>query len=79
MTLESNSIGKSSVENPRKRWVNAVEMGNRNILKARNWRRKPLDKQVWRRRLRKFRARFRAVAPKNKEKQKQKKKEKKII
>jgi hypothetical protein len=36
-------VGKS-----RKRWVNAVEIDSREILKVRNWNREPLDRQVWR-------------------------------
>jgi hypothetical protein len=47
--LDSNIVGNRPVEKPRKRWVNAVEIDIREILKVRNWRRESLDKQVRRR------------------------------
>jgi hypothetical protein len=33
---------------PRKRWVNAVEIDGREILRVRNWKRETLDRQVLR-------------------------------
>jgi hypothetical protein len=47
--LESNFIGKRPVSKPRKRWINAVEIESREILKVRNWKRESQDRQVWRR------------------------------
>jgi hypothetical protein len=44
--LGSIIIGKRLVGNPTKRWVNAVEMDSREILKVRNWKRESLDRQV---------------------------------
>jgi hypothetical protein len=61
--LESNSFGKRPVGKPRKRWINAVEIDSREILKVRNWKRESLDRQVWRRYLKEAKARLRAVAP----------------
>jgi hypothetical protein len=56
--LESNFIGKRPVGKPRKRWVNAVEIDSREILKVRNWKRESLDKRVWRRYLKRPRLDF---------------------
>jgi hypothetical protein len=61
--LESNFIGKRPVGKPRNRWINAVEIDSREILKVRNWKRESLDRQVWRRYLKEAKARLRAVAP----------------
>jgi hypothetical protein len=61
--LESNFIGKRPVGKPRKRWINAVEIDSKEILKLRNWKRESEDRQVWRRHLKKAKARLRAVAP----------------
>jgi hypothetical protein len=65
-TLESNNNGKMSVGKPRKKWVNAVEIESRKILKVSNWKRESTEKQAWSRHLRKVRARLRVAAP-NKE------------
>jgi hypothetical protein len=56
-------FGKRSVGKPRKRLINAVEIDSREILKVRKWKRESLDKRVWRRYLKKAKARLRAVAP----------------
>jgi hypothetical protein len=61
--LESIFIGKRPAGKPRKRWINAVEIGSREILKVRNWKRESLDRQIWRRYLKEAKARLRAVAP----------------
>jgi hypothetical protein len=61
--LESNFIGKRPVGKPRKRWINAVEIDSREILKVRNWKRESLNRQVWRRYLKEAKARLWAVAP----------------
>jgi hypothetical protein len=61
--MESNNIGKRSVEKPRNRLVNVVEIDSREILKVRNWKRESIDRQVWRRHLKAAKARLRAVAP----------------
>jgi hypothetical protein len=61
--LESNFIGKRPVDKPRKRWINAVEIDSKAVLKVRNWKRESQDRQVWRRHLKKAKARLRAVAP----------------
>jgi hypothetical protein len=34
--MENSNIGKRPIGKPKKRWVNAVEMNSREILKARN-------------------------------------------
>jgi hypothetical protein len=49
--LESNINGKRPVGQPRKIWVNAVEIENREISNVRIWKRESLDRQVWRRHL----------------------------
>jgi hypothetical protein len=41
--LKSNITGKKPIGKPRKRWVNAVEIDSRVILRVRNWRRESLD------------------------------------
>jgi hypothetical protein len=41
---------------PRKRWINAVEIDSREILKVRNWKRESQDRQVWRRHLKEAKA-----------------------
>jgi hypothetical protein len=46
--LESNFIGKRPIDKPRKRWINAVEIDSKEILKVRNWKRESQDRQVWR-------------------------------
>lgn len=46
-----------------KRWVNAVELDIREILKVRNWKTESPDRQVWRRHLKKAKVRLRVVAP----------------
>jgi hypothetical protein len=46
--LESSNIGKRPVGKSRKRWVNAVEIYNTEILNMRNWKREPADRQIWR-------------------------------
>jgi hypothetical protein len=46
--LGSNNVGKRPVPKPRKRKVNAVEVGSTEILRARNWRRECPVKQDWR-------------------------------
>jgi hypothetical protein len=61
--LESNFIGKRPVGKPRKRWINAVEIDSKEILKVKNWIREALDRQVWRRYLKEAKARLRAVVP----------------
>jgi hypothetical protein len=61
--LESNFIRKRPVGKPRKRWINAVEIDSREILKVRNWKREAINRQVWRRHLKEAKARLRAVAP----------------
>jgi hypothetical protein len=43
LILEGNIVGRRHVGNPRKRWVNAVQIGSREILKERNVRRESLD------------------------------------
>jgi hypothetical protein len=60
--LESIFIRKRPVGKPRKRWINAVEIDSREILKVRNWKRESLDRQVWRRYLKEAKTRLRAVA-----------------
>jgi hypothetical protein len=59
--LESIFIGKRPVGKPRQRWINAVEIDSREILKVRNWKRESLYWQVWRRYLKEAKARLRAV------------------
>jgi hypothetical protein len=54
--LESNITGKRPVGKPRKRWVNATEIGNREVLKVRNLERESIDRQIWRRHLEKAKA-----------------------
>jgi hypothetical protein len=61
--LESNFIGKRPVDKPRKRWIKAVEIDSKEILKVRIWKRESQDRQVWRRYLKEAKARLRAVAP----------------
>jgi hypothetical protein len=61
--LKSIFIGKRPVGEPKKRWINAVEIDSREILKVRKWKRESLDRQVWRRHLKEAKARLRAVAP----------------
>jgi hypothetical protein len=61
--LKSNTIGNTPVGKPKNRWVKAVEIDNREILKVRKWKREYLDRQVWRRHLKEAKARLRAVAP----------------
>jgi hypothetical protein len=58
-------IGKRPVCKARKRWINAVEIDSREILKVRNWnwKRESLDRQVWRHYLKEAKVRLRAVAP----------------
>jgi hypothetical protein len=63
--LESNFIGKRPVDKPRKRWINAVEIDSKEILKVRNWKRESQVRQVWRRHLKEAKARPRAVANNN--------------
>jgi hypothetical protein len=46
MSLESSSIGKWPVGKSRKRWFNAVEIDNKEILNMRNWKREPVDRQA---------------------------------
>jgi hypothetical protein len=60
--LESNNIGKRPLGKPSKRWVNAVEIDNREILKM-NWKREYIDRQACRRHLKETKVRFRAVSP----------------
>jgi hypothetical protein len=54
--LESNIIGKRPVGYPSRRWVNAVEVDSREILKAKNWERESLERQVWRHHLKEAKA-----------------------
>jgi hypothetical protein len=55
-TYTENDSGKRPVGKTRGRsWVNAVDTETKEILKAGNWKRESLDRQVWRR--------LRAVAP----------------
>jgi hypothetical protein len=61
--LESIFVGKRPVDKPRKRWINAVEIDSREILKVRNWEREYPERQVWRRYLKEAKVRLRAVAP----------------
>jgi hypothetical protein len=61
--LERNITGKRLVGKPRKRWVNAVETDSGDILEVRKWKRKSLDRQVWRRHLKEASVRLRAAAP----------------
>jgi hypothetical protein len=44
--LVSDIIGKRPVGNLRKRWVNAVEMDSREILKVRAWTRESVDRKI---------------------------------
>jgi hypothetical protein len=61
--LECNIIGKTPVGKPRKRWVNAVEIDNREILKVRNWKRESVDRKVWWHHLKEVKAQLWAVVP----------------
>jgi hypothetical protein len=60
------------VGKPRNRWINAVEIDSKEILKVRNWKRESQDRQVWRRHLKEAKTRLRAVAPQKKKKKKKK-------
>jgi hypothetical protein len=44
--LKSNTIGKRPIGNPKKRWVNVVEIESRVILKVGNWNRESPERQV---------------------------------
>jgi hypothetical protein len=54
--LESSFIGKRPVDKPRKRWINAVKIDSKEILKVINWKRESQDGQVWRRHLKEAKA-----------------------
>jgi hypothetical protein len=41
--LECNFIGKRPVGKPRERWINAVEIDSKEMLKVRNWKREYQD------------------------------------
>jgi hypothetical protein len=77
--LKSNITGKRPVGKQRKRWVNAVEIDSRVILKLRNWRGESLDRQIWRRHLKEAKARLRTVVPQKKIKKKRKRKRKDCV
>jgi hypothetical protein len=62
----SNIIGKRPIGNPRRRWINAMEMDNRGILKVRNWKRESLERQVWRHHLKEAKACMQLAMPWNK-------------
>jgi hypothetical protein len=66
--LERNTIGKRPIGNPRKRWINVVEIESRVILKVGSWKRESLERQVWKRHLKEAKARLRAALPKKKKK-----------
>jgi hypothetical protein len=68
--LESNIIGKRPVGKPSKRWVNAVEIDIRDILKTRKCKGEYIERQACRRHLKETKVRFRAIAPWNKKKKK---------
>jgi hypothetical protein len=74
ITLKKDIIREEPVGKPKERWVNIVEIENREVLKVRNWKRESLDRQVWRRHLKETKVRLRAVAPKKSKKKKKNKK-----
>jgi cell division protein FtsB len=68
--LKSEFTGKKPVGKSRRRWVNAVEIDSRVILKVRTWRRESLVWQVWKRHLKEVKDRFRTVVSQRKRKRK---------
>jgi hypothetical protein len=60
--LESIIIGKRPVGKPSERWVNVVEIDNREILKMRKWKREYIDRQACRCHLKETKVRIRAAA-----------------
>jgi hypothetical protein len=41
-----NDISSRTKIKPRKKWINAVEIDSKEILKVRNWKRESQDRQV---------------------------------
>jgi hypothetical protein len=58
MVMAGQMFGKRPVGKHKKRWMNAVKEGSYQILKWRNWEVKAQDKDEWRSRIEKAKARF---------------------
>jgi hypothetical protein len=58
MVMAGQMFGKRPVGKPKKRWMDAVKEDSYQILKWRNWELKPQDRDEWRSRIKKAKARF---------------------
>jgi hypothetical protein len=65
---------KEAYRKGKEKWIAAVEIDCREILKLRNWKRKSRDRKFLRCHLKEAKARLRAVAPHERKKKKKKKK-----
>jgi hypothetical protein len=57
-SMAGQMFGKRPVGKPKKRWVGAVKEDSYQILKLRNWEVKAQDRDEWRSRIKKAKARF---------------------
>jgi hypothetical protein len=58
MVMAGQMFGKRPVGKPKKRWMDAVKEDSYQILKWRNWEVKAQDRDEWRLRIKKAKARF---------------------
>jgi hypothetical protein len=58
MVMAGQMFGKRPVGKPKKRWMDAVKEGIYQILNWRNWEEKARDRDGWRSRIKKAKARF---------------------
>jgi hypothetical protein len=58
MVMAGQMFGKRPVGKPKKRWMDAVKEGSYQILNWRNWEEKARDRDGWRSRIKKAKARF---------------------
>jgi hypothetical protein len=58
MVMAGQTFGKCSVGKPKKRWMDAVKEDSYQILNWRNWEVKAQDRDEWRSRIKKAKARF---------------------
>jgi hypothetical protein len=58
MVMAGQMFGKRPVGKPKKRWMGAVKEDSYQILNWRNWEMKARDREAWRSRIKKAKARF---------------------
>jgi hypothetical protein len=58
MVMAGQMLGKRPVGKPKKRWMDAVKEDSYQILNRRNWEMKAQDRDEWRSRIKKAKARF---------------------